>query len=71
MCAMKVPEWVGRFFSYSVLKSSFIIDLNPVNNIPSPKIGAFQMGPKTQNGDILKNYLIKYYEEFYEEHISN
>jgi hypothetical protein len=24
-------------------------------NIPAPKIGTLQMGPKTQNGEFLKN----------------
>jgi hypothetical protein len=51
MCAMVVPL--------------FIVDQNPMNIIPSPKIEVLQVDPKPQNGDILKNYFIKFYEELF------
>lgn len=39
VCSL-VPEWLDRFYSYSELKSLFIIGQCPMNmNIPAPKIG--------------------------------
>jgi hypothetical protein len=48
MCAPLAPKLL--------FKSCSIIGRCPVNlNIRARKIGALQMGPKTQNGDFLEN----------------
>jgi hypothetical protein len=50
------PEWLDRFYSYSVLNSLSIpggclVDLN----IPAPKTGDLQIASKTHNGNVLEN----------------
>jgi hypothetical protein len=56
-CALLLSERLDNFYSYSIFKNLSILGGQcSVNiNIPAPKIGAFQMSPKTQNGDFLKN----------------
>jgi hypothetical protein len=56
MYASLAPEQLDGFYSYSVFSSSSI-GRCPMNvTIPAPKLGALQMGFKTQNGDFLENY---------------
>jgi hypothetical protein len=58
ICIWLAPEWLERFYSYSVLKNFSIQSWCPANlNILAPKIGALETGPKTQNGDFQKKQL--------------
>jgi hypothetical protein len=44
-----MPERLDKFYSYLVFKSLFVIERCPVSmNIPGTKLGALQMGFKTQ-----------------------
>jgi hypothetical protein len=55
-CTSLIPEQLDGFYKYSVFTSLSGIGRCPVNiNISAPKIGALQMGLKTQNGDFLEN----------------
>jgi hypothetical protein len=50
-CTLTRTWKLDRFYSYLVLTSLSILDRCPVNlNTQAPKLGAFQMGPKTQRG---------------------
>jgi hypothetical protein len=54
--ASLVPERLDGFYSYSAFLSISVIGRCQVNvNIPALQIGAIHMGPKTQNGDFLKD----------------
>lgn len=56
VCASLVHEQFRGLYSYSVFNSSSILGQCAVNtNTPATKTGAFQMGPKTQNDNYLKN----------------
>jgi hypothetical protein len=56
-----LPEELGRYYSYLVLKSLSTIGQHLMNmeNL-SPKIGALYMGTKNQNGDFLITILIEF-----------
>jgi hypothetical protein len=61
ICSSLLPEELGRYYSYLVLKSSSTIGQCLVNmENPSPKIGALYMSTKNQNGDFLITILIKF-----------
>jgi hypothetical protein len=46
---------IGGFHSYPASKSSSIRQCSKNINIPSPKTGTLQTGPKKQNGGFLEN----------------
>jgi hypothetical protein len=50
MCASLVPEWLGRFYSYSVFKSLFFVGQCPLDlkMLGPPKRGAVRMGPRNK-----------------------
>jgi hypothetical protein len=49
-------EWLEGVYLYLVFKSLPFLGQCPVNlNIPAPKSGTLQIGPKMQNGDFLEN----------------
>jgi TRAP-type mannitol/chloroaromatic compound transport system permease small subunit len=46
MCTSQVPEWLGKFYSYLILKSLLIIGQCLVNmNISARKTGGFHTSP--------------------------
>jgi hypothetical protein len=54
--ASLAPERLDGFYSYLIFKSLTSIGRCPMDmNIPAQKIRALQMGPKTQNDDLLEN----------------
>jgi hypothetical protein len=59
MCASLASELLlFEFYSYTLFKSSAIIDQCPVNpNILALKVRTFQVGFKIQNGDFLEKVL--------------
>jgi hypothetical protein len=56
MCTLLVTIKLDGCYSYLILLILSIIDQFLKNmNIPAPKVGALQMGSKTQNVNFLKN----------------
>jgi hypothetical protein len=56
MCSSLAPERLDGFYLYSGFMSLSVLGHSPVNvNIPATRIGALKMGPKTHDGDCIKN----------------